>query len=229
VGNLLFALTENLLAICSWNRILKEQVLPHHCSHRRLCSRIIAAIDVCADAGRADAYDQGILPIAAAGNSGDSMYCYPASYSTVVSVAAVDPFFVRAGFSTHNDQVELSAPEVAILSTEPEDQYQVMNGTSMASPHVVGVAALVWSHFPSCTNTPIRNVLVETARQLGENDCGTFYGHGIVQAKATYDLLCTDGCEAGGTENSLLIAGAVGGCEQASNTTLSPTASPTTF
>jgi subtilisin family serine protease len=63
--------------------------------------------------------DQGVLLVAAAGNSGTTAKSYPASYDSVISVAAVDENKVRASFSQQNDQVELAAPGVAVLSTVP--------------------------------------------------------------------------------------------------------------
>jgi subtilisin family serine protease len=64
-------------------------------------------------------YSQGILSIAAAGNDGNTAYNYPASYSSVVSVAAIDASLAVADFSQQNDQVELAAPGVDVLSTVP--------------------------------------------------------------------------------------------------------------
>jgi len=72
------------------------------------------------------------------------------------------------------------------------------NGTSMASPHVAGVAALVWSHFPDCTNDEIRAALNATAEDLGASGRDNLYGHGLVQAKDAYDYLMSNGCAAGG-------------------------------
>ena len=72
-----------------------------------------------------------MLVIAAAGNSGAGGYEYPASYPTVVSIGAVNSNKQRAGFSTFNDQVELSGPGVGVLSTLPENQYRSWSGTSM--------------------------------------------------------------------------------------------------
>jgi subtilisin family serine protease len=63
--------------------------------------------------------DQGVLLVAAAGNSGTTAKSYPASYDSVISVAAVDENKLRASFSQQNDQVELAAPGVAVLSTVP--------------------------------------------------------------------------------------------------------------
>merc|ERR1719323_1016700 len=110
------------------------------------------------------AYDNGILVFAAAGNGGNSYKSYPASYKNVISVAAVDRNSVKAGFSQYNDQVEIAAPGVNIRSTVRNNQYAIWSGTSMACPHAAGVAALVWSHFPECTNHQIRMALLESAR-----------------------------------------------------------------
>ncbi|HEV2845326.1 MAG TPA: S8 family serine peptidase, partial [Thermoanaerobaculia bacterium] len=116
----------------------------------------------------ADAYAAGILPIAAAGNDGNSTYNYPASYESVVSVAAVDANENAASFSQSNDDVELAAPGVAVLSTLPPPAGSAAwNGTSMATPHVAGVAALVWSYNPSWTSAQIRQALRQTAKDKG--------------------------------------------------------------
>lgn len=90
------------------------------------------------DIGFQALYDQGVLLVAAAGNDGASSYSYPASYSSVISVAAVDSSKSVAYFSQFNDQIELSGPGVEVLSTQPGDSYDYLDGTSMACPHVSG-------------------------------------------------------------------------------------------
>merc|ERR1711862_291162 len=104
--------------------------------------------------------DEDILFIAAAGNGGNSAYGYPASYSSLMSVAAIDSNKNRASFSQYNDQVEISAPGVLVKSSLPNDKYASWSGTSMATPHVAGVAGLLWMYFPECKNYQIRNVLL---------------------------------------------------------------------
>ena len=264
--------------------------------------------------------NRGILPIAAAGNDGDASFSYPASYNSVMSVAAIDRNKRRGSFSQFNSQVEIAAPGVATWSTWPTGQgralggglfvnqsqisanpmenssgsaasgvladcglgtsvcqnvqgrvcliqrgentfaekalncqegggvgaivynnvagqlngtlgatsvsipvegvtqavgsqlrnqigqqvdfrvalggrdYNSIQGTSMASPHVAGVAALVWSHFPGCTATEIRQVLTVTAEDLGPIGRDNEFGYGLVDAKAAYDYLAVNGC-----------------------------------
>ncbi len=145
----------------------------------------------------ANSYAQGMLHIAAAGNDGNSSMSYPASYDAVVSVAAVDSSENKASFSQYNSQVEIAAPGVGVNSTWNNNGYKSISGTSMATPHVSGVAALVWSHFPSCTSAQVRNALNVTAKDKGAAGRDTSYGHGIVQAKAAYDYLANSSC--GGT------------------------------
>ncbi len=311
-------------------------------------SSLIAALDECKSAGAnvvnmslggplksrseqrafAQAFNDGVLPVAAAGNDGNTRNSYPASYDSVVSVAAVDSARNIADFSQQNGQVELAAPGVAVRSTVPpgtgldeglsvagtafeatgmegsadgsstgdlfeckavdglgspddcagasgqvcliqrgsisfadkvaecqsqggvaaviynnapalfsgtlgdaspsiqavgvsgEDgsalrdlagqtatvttrtggHYAFYGGTSMATPHVSGVAALVWSQDVTCSNQEIRDVLTSTAEDLGAPGRDNAYGFGLVRARAAADaLLCgTSGGGGGG-------------------------------
>ncbi len=138
----------------------------------------------------------GVLSIAAAGNDGNSSMSYPASYDSVMSVAAVDSSGNKASFSQYNSQVEIAAPGVGVMSTLPGNTYAAWNGTSMATPHVAGVAALVWSHYPSCTSAQIRQAMNKSAEDKGSAGRDNSYGHGIVKAKAMYDMLAS-GCDVG--------------------------------
>jgi serine protease len=254
-------------------------------------------------------YEQGILSIAAAGNTGDDKDHYPGSYASVVSVAAIDDTYTVADFSTFNNNTDLAAPGVNVLSTvpyipnsylfvgeqayaglpleyspygtatgvlvdggrcleqgdwegnvvlcergdatfydkvmnvqngggvaaviynnEPDlfsgtlgkkgdyivaitvsqadgqaalefvgqeatvqssenipgSSYEAWNGTSMATPHVSGVAALLWSANPNWTNLQIREAMEMTAMDLGVEGWDPYYGWGLVQA---YDAL----------------------------------------
>jgi subtilisin family serine protease len=261
-------------------------------------------------------YNAGILSIAAAGNAGNKTISYPAGYSSVVSVAAVDSNKAWASFSQFNKDVELAGPGVAVLSTVPmgtgtestltvgtttyapggmdgsptgtasapladfglgdvvntavagkvcliargtiafsdkvlncqnsggvgaivynnvaggfggtlggvattipsvtasdtegatlltqlgqtanlgvtPTNYAYFDGTSMATPHVSGVAALVWSYFPTCTAAQIRVSLQKSALDLGAAGRDVYTGYGLVQAKAAYTRIKNRGC-----------------------------------
>ena len=261
-----------------------------------------------------NAYSAGVLSIAAAGNDGTSAYSYPASYDSVMSVAAIDANKVVADFSQYNSAVEIAAPGVGVLSTlpyietnrvtvdgvdytgghieysargtvsgtlaagglcdsvgswsgkvvlcergvidfytkvanvqagggiaaiiynnvpgdflgtlgegnstsiigislsqengqylvsnklgrtatvfsqveQPASGYEAWDGTSMATPHVSAVAALVWSWDPSLTNVEIRNALTAAAQDLGTAGRDVYYGYGLVQARAALEYL----------------------------------------
>ena len=96
------------------------------------------------------------------------------------------------------DRAALVAASSMTVTVESSD-YGYMSGTSMATPAVAGVAALVWSNFPSCTGTEIRNALKATAQDAGAAGKDVYFGYGIVKAKAAYDYLQTNGCAGGGT------------------------------
>ncbi|MEG4634827.1 S8 family peptidase, partial [Microcoleus sp. AR_TQ3_B6] len=111
---------------------------------------------------------QGALLIAAAGNetiNNDITPAYPASYNlpNIISVAATTRTDGLATFSNYGlTSVDLGAPGEDIYSTTPGGNYATYSGTSMASPHVAGGAALVWSQNPTWTAQQVKNRLLET-------------------------------------------------------------------
>ena len=311
-------------------------------------SNLIAALTACDDAGadvvsmslggtfksrsEQKAFDaaagKGILSIAAAGNDGNTRKSYPASYDSVVSVAAIDSAKVIADFSQQNDQVELAAPGVAVLSSVPvgtgsevtvnvggtayEGQgmegspqgssigtlvdcgtaestcpggggqvcliqrgnisfadkvlaceagngiaaiiynnepgnfsgtlsdtvtsipsvsvsdtdgfamtaqtgmtatvsvlagdYAFFDGTSMATPHVSGVAALIWNNAPGCGAEDVRTAMAATAEDLGPTGRDVAYGYGLVKAFSALALL-NEGCATGGSDCTVGLPG----------------------
>ncbi len=131
------------------------------------------------------AYAAGSLVVASAGNEGNpggrgDNVGYPAKYDSVIAVAASASNDRRASFSSTGPAVELIAPGSSILSTLPGNSYGTYSGTSMASPHVAGVAALVLAADPDLTNVQIRAILQETAEDLGLS--ANQQGYGLVRA-----------------------------------------------
>jgi thermitase len=134
--------------------------------------------DVLADAVR-NAWNggNGALVVAAAGNDGDSTLEYPAAYPEAMSVAATDDRDAHADFSNTNADVEIAAPGVDVLSTVPGG-YELDSGTSMATPHVSGAAAVLWEHFPSDSAAAIRMRLDAGANDLGPAGRDAIFGFG---------------------------------------------------
>ena len=110
--------------------------------------------------------NSGALFVAAAGNSGSSALTYPGAYSldmtNVLTVAATDHDDLLADFSNFGSWVHLAAPGVDVYSTFPGADYATMSGTSMATPHVAGAAALVLAYNPTLTNLDLKNRLLQT-------------------------------------------------------------------
>ena len=135
----------------------------------------------------------GLLIVAAAGNSGNpggkgNSVIYPARFDSVIAVAATDSNDNRASFSSTGDTVELAAPGVNINSTQLGGGYVDFNGTSMASPHVAGTAALVIAagitdaNGDGKINDEVRQQLQETAEDLGDAGRDHRYGFGLVDS-----------------------------------------------
>lgn len=129
-----------------------------------------------------EASEKGIMFIAAAGNDGqnnDLSPSYPASYASpnIISVAAIDRKDKLAIFSNFGAKtVHVGAPGVDILSTLPKEGYGTMSGTSMATPHVAGVTALIKSQFPDLSMTQLKNRILFSSVLTGATALKTTSG-----------------------------------------------------
>jgi hypothetical protein len=151
------------------------------------------------------AHNAGCVVVAAAGNHNGPVV-YPARYAAAFAVAATDSNDVRAWFSNYGPEVDIAAPGVDIYSTHwpyahlsslchdnDGDGYGLCSGTSMAVPYVAGLAALIWSAYPSYTNAQVEDRIETTAVDLGAPGWDQYYGHGRIDAQAA---LCAPGLEA---------------------------------
>lgn len=122
-----------------------------------------------------------ITLVAAAGNNYHGAVDYPAAYAKVIAVTAIDINNKFAFFSSQGEEVDLTAPGVAIPSTYKKAGYQTLSGTSMAAPHVSGAAALVLKKNPDLTPAQVKNCLQNTAESLGLS--ANQQGAGLVDAE----------------------------------------------
>lgn len=150
------------------------------------------------------AQNKGCLIVAAAGNESTNVsYSYPASYPGVIAVGATDRDNVRAYFSNYGDRLDVVAPGVDILSTVPKDialadrnygyevygdensgYYEMFSGTSMAAPHVAGLAALYKTIYPDASRIDLRDKTINTATDLSTPGKDIYYGNGLVNAES---------------------------------------------
>ena len=139
------------------------------------------------------AVSKNVVVCVAMGNAGsaghhDDSPSYPAAYPDVIAVGATDSTDARASFSQQGAHIAISGPGVGIQSTYWDDTYASLSGTSMATPHVAGVAALVLSVNPALTAAQVGSILRSTAKPLrdapGDPVPNHQYGSGLVQADA---------------------------------------------
>lgn len=127
------------------------------------------------------AYSKGMVQVAAAGNSGSGSVLYPAKYAPVIAVAATDQMNSRANFSNYGPEVDLAAPGDSIYSLYPGGGYGYRSGTSMATPFVSGLAAILIG-LPNNYDAGLVEFQMEsTALDLGATGWDTYYGAGLIQ------------------------------------------------
>ncbi|MBD1841326.1 peptidase S8 [Coleofasciculus sp. FACHB-64] len=149
------------------------------------------------------AYNKGVVIVAAAGNSNENSASYPARYPHVIGVSAIDSAGEKAFYSSYGAGVDISAPGGAITEENPSGgilqetisydengklipTFAAFQGTSMASPHVAGVAALVKA---SGVTEPeeVLGVLKKSARVISD-DALNYFGAGHLDASAAVKL-----------------------------------------
>ncbi|MFM8581751.1 MAG: S8 family serine peptidase [Planctomycetaceae bacterium] len=153
-----------------------------------------------------NAYAAGLVIVASAGNSGAGVDTvgYPAKYASVIAVGSTTSTDALSSFSSTGPAVELAAPGSSIYSTVMSGGYGTMSGTSMASPHVTGVAALVVStgladsNANGLINDEVRTILQTTAQDLGTAGRDNSFGYGLVDADAAVVLALAGGGGGGG-------------------------------
>jgi thermitase len=126
------------------------------------------------------AFNHDVVLIAASGNDNTEQPGYPAAYPEVFAVAASDSNNKKAPFSNYGDYIDVTAPGVSIASTYPNNQYAALSGTSMASPHVTALAALIRSTNPSLKNTEVYEIMRTSARDLGSPGKDKYFGYGLI-------------------------------------------------
>ena len=130
------------------------------------------------------AKNAGVVVVAAAGNSATNPVIYPAAYPEAIAVSATDSSDQLASWSARGPEIDLSAPGVSIYSTYKGTGYATLSGTSMASPHVAGSAALVLFKNPGFTPDQVLAALESTATDLGDAGFDNLFGFGLVNAFA---------------------------------------------
>lgn len=136
--------------------------------------------------------------VAATGNDGGVWEAFPAAFDGVIGVGSVDEQRTRANTSNYGDWISVVAPGVNILSTKPTyplhenptpgAPYEMDSGTSMASPAVAGIAALLLSKNPQLTAKEVKWRIEQSATDLGEPGFDQYYGHGLVNASAALNM-----------------------------------------
>jgi subtilisin family serine protease len=127
------------------------------------------------------AHDKGVVLIAAAGNMGpQSPPLFPAADENVIAVTAVDETDKLLPQANQGPHIALAAPGVNVLEAAPHATYNFTTGTSVASAHVSGVAALILERNPAIDLATLENVLFSTAKDLGTPGRDSMFGYGLV-------------------------------------------------
>jgi hypothetical protein len=138
-----------------------------------------------------NAWDNGVLIFASAGNENNAWPHYPSSYQNVLSVAATNPNDQKAGFSNYGADIDICAPGTAIMSTTPGNTYYSWSGTSMSCPLAAGLALLTWAARPEFTNGDVMVQILNNCVDIDPLNPGYAgqLGWGRIDAAATISSL----------------------------------------
>ncbi len=140
-----------------------------------------------------NAYAQGVLLVASAGNSDTSRAHYPAAYPNVMSVASTNGEDMKTGHSTFGLWVDIAAPGTDIVTTDLGNTYISTAGTSFSAPYVAAVAALLFAHRPALTHMEARAILENTTDPVYYGDLDPDLGYlGTGRVNAYQTLLGAD-------------------------------------
>lgn len=128
------------------------------------------------------AHGNGVLVIAASGNNRGNSVAYPARFENCMAVGATDKFDAWATFSNYGPQLDVTAPGRDVYSLLNNGGYAWKSGTSMATPHVSGLASLIMSYNSCLTNADVRRILTATADDLGPVGFDEKFGWGRINA-----------------------------------------------
>ena len=129
---------------------------------------------------------QGVYIVASAGNNGTSTLTYPGAYTDALSVGALDAGNSRADYSSFGPKLYVSAPGDEILSTLPGG-YGYKSGTSMATPHVAGVIALLLARYPGISRGQLLSRLQQGALDLGAPGRDDEFGWGLSRSRESME------------------------------------------
>ncbi|PIC62703.1 hypothetical protein CSV79_15605 [Sporosarcina sp. P13] len=137
------------------------------------------------------AIQAGISVVASAGNEAEegNLINYPASYENVISVGATDSKNRRSTFSNYNSYISLVAPGTGVYTTGLSNSYKYMSGTSFSSPIVAGAAGLIKSIRPDYTPQQIKQLLENTAIDLGVPGKDSHFGAGLLNLERVNNAL----------------------------------------
>ena len=135
------------------------------------------------------AADHGVTVVTASGNENGPV-CSPGNLAGVITVGAVDRDNQRASFSNYGPELDVMAPGVDIISLFKGDasSYTMMSGTSMATPFVSGVAALVRAANPALSPAEVNRVIDDSAQHLATSGFDDYYGYGLVDAESAVKM-----------------------------------------
>jgi len=142
------------------------------------------------------AWGKGAVIVAASGNDGVTTLTYPAALTNVVSVGSTDSTDAWAN-TNYGSWLTISAPGASILAAKMAGGYAATGGSSLAAPHVAGLAGLLFSANPALTNTQVVNILTSTAVDLGAAGRDDKFGYGRINACAAMAAATNLDCPAG--------------------------------
>lgn len=135
------------------------------------------------------AQSRGILIVSTGGNTATTELRYPAGFEGVIGVGAVSQSGKIEPYSTRGEHVTIVAPGSSIYTTSIDSGYAAVSGTSFSAPQVAGTAALIWSVIPSLTNDEVRDILIQSASDLGTPGKDSTYGYGLLNTEKAIELV----------------------------------------